>query len=523
VLVIGLSIALVLLAAKEVERKRADQNAKETEAALVEVTTERNEKQQALTAKTAALSDYDRLGDLSRLQRLQAEAAKLWPSEPTKVEGMKAWVDQGAALAERLGGHVAFLAEVRESGRRVARESRQGESQPAESGSIWLFASDAEQFKHDTTVKLVADLTAFADPDPAKGLLANVRKRLAFAESVERETIGKYENEWADAIRSIASVAECPQYAGLRIRPQLGLIPIAKNPSSGLWEFAHLETATATDPVPKRGADGKLIVTESMGLVFVLLPGGMFRMGAVKPDEDTPPTGPNVDPDAIETEAPVNDVTLDAFFMSKYEMTQAQWLRLVGKNPSCYAPGERFGDKVVNLLNPVEQVSWEDCDLWLGRLGLVLPTEAQWEYAARGGTTTPRWTGIGKDGLAKAANLADAFCRQHGGRATWTYESWDDGFTAHAPAGSFAANPFGLHDVLGNVLEWCRDRFGGYHHPVDPGDGLRRNATARNRVLRGGGYFNDASIARSAFRFNYPPEIRDNYIGVRPARSISSR
>ena len=65
----------------------------------------------------------------------------------------------------------------------------------------------------------------------------------------------------------------------------------------------------------------------------------------------------------------------------------------------------------MDLRNPVEQVSWEDCDLWLGRLGLILPTEAQWEYAARGGTTTPRWTGIGTDGLAKAANLADAFAR----------------------------------------------------------------------------------------------------------------
>ena len=96
-------------------------------------------------------------------------------------------------------------------------------------------------------------------------------------------------------------------------------------------------------------------------------------------------------------------------------MTQGQWLRLVGKNPSGYVPGSNFGGKVVILANPVEQVSWDDCDLWLGRLGLILPTEAQWEYAARGGTTTPWWTGLGKDGLAKAANLADAFFTAHGG------------------------------------------------------------------------------------------------------------
>ena len=76
-----------------------------------------------------------------------------------------------------------------------------------------------------------------------------------------------------------------------------------------------------------------------MGLVFVLLPGGTFRMGAVKPDEDQAPTDPNIDPDAGENESPVTEVTLDPFFLSKYEMTQGQWLRLVGKNPSRYGPG----------------------------------------------------------------------------------------------------------------------------------------------------------------------------------------
>ena len=166
----------------------------------------------------------------------------------------------------------------------------------------WKFESTAEQFKHDTTAKLVADLTAFVDPDPKKGLLADVRGRLTFAESVERETIGKYETKWADAIQSIADKAECPKYDGLKIKPQLGLIPIGKDPASGLWEFAHLQTtAPGTDPIPKRGQDGRLVVTESMGIVFVLIPGGTFRMGAVKPDEDQAPTDPNVDPEAMTT------------------------------------------------------------------------------------------------------------------------------------------------------------------------------------------------------------------------------
>ena len=115
----------------------------------------------------------------------------------------------------------------------------------------------------------------------------------------------------------------------------------------------------------------------------------------------------------------------------------------------------------MDLRNPVEQVSWEDCDLWLGRLGLMLPTEAQWEYAARGGTTTPRWTGIGTDGLAKAANLADASARQ---RRTRELElRVVERRLRRARAGRLVrGESFGLHDVLGNVWEWCRDKFADY-------------------------------------------------------------
>ena len=99
-------------------------------------------------------------------------------------------------------------------------------------------------------------------------------------------------------------------------------------------QFAHLQTAApGTDPVPKRGADGKLIVTESTGLVFVLLPGGAFRMGAAKPDENQALTEPNVDAEATAGESPVTEVKLEPFFASKYEMTQGQWMRLVGNEP----------------------------------------------------------------------------------------------------------------------------------------------------------------------------------------------
>jgi formylglycine-generating enzyme required for sulfatase activity len=275
--------------------------------------------------------------------------------------------------------------------------------------------------------------------------------------------------------------------------------------------------------MPARDARGRLVIAGSTGLVFVLIPGGSFRMGATQLDEDSVPTTPNVDPEALANESPITNVALDPFFISKYEMTQGQWRTVVGKNPSSYVAGATFGTETVTLSNPVEQVSWDDCDSILGRLGLILPTEAQWEYAARGGTTTPRWTGLGKDGLAKAANLADLVFHSRGGFPSQPYESWEDGYTLHAPVGAFGANPFGLHDVLGNVWEWCRDGFANYGAAPDPGDGLRHPTRLRFRSARGGSFFYDASPARSTYRGVNTADFRSNLIGVRPARRLDRR
>jgi formylglycine-generating enzyme required for sulfatase activity len=481
---------------------------------------QRNQKESALQGKAAALDDYDRLGDVPKLRDLIAEADELWPCEPSKAPAMRSWITRAEELERRLPGHREVLERLRRAAVLVAPESRE-ESRPTESRPNWRLPSPSDQFKHDTTAKLVADLSAFVDPDPHKGLLADVRARLAFAQSVEHETIKKYSDAWKRAMESIAS---SPKYHGLAIKPQLGLIPIDQDPKSELWEFVHLQTAApGTDPIPKHGADGTLVVTQDTGLVFVLLPGGTFRMGAVKnlSDEDTPANASNVDPKAGDDELPVTTVPLDPFFLSKYEMTQGQWHRLVGKNPSQYRPSPNIGGKPVDLRNPVEMVSWEDCDLWLGwRLGLMLPTEAQWEYGARAGTTTPRWTGIGTNGLQNAANLADAFCQQNGGQPSFRYESWNDGYTVHAPAGTFGPNPFGLHDVLGNVWEWCRDWYGSYNLKPRTGDGLRDRSTSRFRVLRGGAWCDDASQARSANRGRNAPKLRGLELGVRPARTL---
>ena len=141
------------------------------------------------------------------------------------------------------------------------------------------------------------------------------------------------------------------------------------------------------------------------GIVLVLIPAGTFWMGASENE-----TEPNYDVHAMTNERPVQEVRLDAFFISKYEMTQEQWSRTAGTDPSIYDDFQKrdFGEAV--LLHPVENVTWSECEETLRRLGLVLPTEAQWEYAARAGRITEYSWGIDEIGTnAMESNWANSW------------------------------------------------------------------------------------------------------------------
>jgi formylglycine-generating enzyme required for sulfatase activity len=254
--------------------------------------------------------------------------------------------------------------------------------------------------------------------------------------------------------------------------------------------------------------------------VLVLLPGGSFSLGAVRESGGGP--GPtNIDSQAAVDEGPVRDVELAPFFLSKYEMTQAQWVRFAGTNPSYWVPGKRIGDRDVTALHPVEQVSWEECSETLRRLGLVLPTEAQWEYACRAGTRTPWHTGTDAQSLSGYANLADEGSSAYFSKEVRVEAGLRDGYVSHAPVGSYRPNPFGLYDVHGNVWEWCRDGYAPYaEHELAPGDGYRAVPSARFRVYRGGGFYDSSYRARAAVRGHDGPAYRDLNLGVRPARAI---
>ncbi len=475
--------------------------------------TARRERERA-NAKTA---DVLSLSAERELQELVERADSLWPVSTASVSSLEAWLRDAHALVE---GRAADTAH----GIKAAPGLSGHKQKLAELGARASGIEDSEdRWWRAQLTSLVADLEAFASPesglcgrgtDPVHGW--GVEKRLEIARTIEERSVTgpMAAQRWREAIASIQDRAQCPKYEGLVITPQLGLLPIGQDPHSGLWEFAHLPTGEPAE----RAADGSLALHEGLGLVFVLIPAGTFWMGAQKSD----PAGHNFDPLANPIESPVHEVRLDAFFLSKYEVTQDQWLRFTGINPSVYKPGTVHGGITTTSLHPVEQLSWRGSTAVLRRLELLLPTEAQWEYAARAGTSTAWWTGAEKSSLAGAANTADHYASTHNGPVGWGYDdSLDDGYEIHAPIGSFRANAFGLHDVAGNVYELCREGYGTYDLPERAGDGERQGTDPVSNMLRGGAYHNPPHRARSAYRTDVPPDYTDYSLGVRPVRSLA--
>ena len=227
---------------------------------------------------------------------------------------------------------------------------------------------------------------------------------------------------------------------------------------------------------------------------MVAIEGGTFTMGV---DSTAVENGmANVD------ELPAHEVTVSAYSIGQTEVTQELWQAVMGSNPSSFT-----GD----LQRPVEQVSWDDCQEFIARLNAItgknfrLPTEAEWEYAARGGNKATGTTYAGSDDLEEVA---------------WYYGNsyavgpYSADYGTHA-VGTKHANELGLYDMCGNVFEWCSDWYGNYNeeaqeNPAGPESGVRR-------VTRGGSWFSVSRDSRITFRGNEAPTSRSYSLGLRLA------
>lgn len=222
---------------------------------------------------------------------------------------------------------------------------------------------------------------------------------------------------------------------------------------------------------------------------MVKVEGGTFMMGAQNSD----PKSPNYDGEAWDDESPVHEVELSDYYIGVTQVTQALWKVVMGNNPSLYTGDDDF---------PVETVSWDDIvEKFIPALNkktgrtFRLPTEAEWEYAARGGNKSKRHKYSGSDEIDEVA-----------------WKAGNSGDQTHPVKGK-KANELGLYDMSGNVREWCSDWSGDYSsgaqtNPQGADKGLRR-------VLRGGSFGSKARSCRVSSRYDYTPNSRACNVGFR--------
>lgn len=277
---------------------------------------------------------------------------------------------------------------------------------------------------------------------------------------------------------------------------------------AGLVLGVEAPAALSTTVLPGESFGGEKAGAERMvqGVAFCWCPPGTFRMGS-PPDE----------PERRADESPVEVILTRGFWMGKFEITQGQWARVMGGIPGPLDAG--VGDRF-----PVYRVNFAEAEHFCRKMtlearaaGLLpagwdvrLPTEAQWEYACRAGTTTPFSSG---DALTvHQANIG----KPYDGRPTGLPG------TAATAVGSYPANAWGLHDMHGNEFEWCRDWYhsalpGGTDPDLSETKGQPNRDGTYSRVRRGGAWMDPAGFCRSALRMKYEPERKSDHIGFRVA------
>jgi serine/threonine protein kinase/formylglycine-generating enzyme required for sulfatase activity len=491
------------------------------------------------TARDRALADVQVYADAHRVSELKRRGSELLDGKDAAQEDLRAWIAEAQEVSGRTKLHEDLLstweldratkeaesllssyAKERRRKRDAERRLKEGasgeerttllrtlEAAKTEVGRLqqlladpkhYQYRKDREVHQHRVMRELVAQLSSWEEPD---GLLVRAeRKALQWEQELQRRA--QDPRVW-NGVR--AAIRRHPAYGGIQIKDWASLYPLGQNPHSGLFEFLHLGSHRGA--FPERGANGVVPVTSETGIVFVLIPGGESVLGAQKLREDAP----HYDEQAREREGPVSKVPLAPYLISRYELTAAQWQRLAGVRATL--------DESEALL-PATHLSYEQLQ-GLASIGLILPTEAQWEHAARGGRTGPWIQPRGLDGLVDFANLLDQAAASADANPA-ELEAWNDHFASLAPVGKLEPNAFGLNDVLGNVAEWCLDGSGSYGTRFGKGNGLRESSDAE-RVIRGGHFRARAREARVSAREFASPDTQAATVGARLAMAAELR
>ncbi len=287
---------------------------------------------------------------------------------------------------------------------------------------------------------------------------------------------------------------------------------------------------TATPAPPTAGpvlAAGAVTTSPKDGMQMVYVPAGEFLMGSAAYDTE-----------AENDEKPQHRVTLDAYWIDKTEVTNAQFARFVSEtkyvtdgekagtgwayngsgweetNGADWRHPEGPGTSSQNE-HPVVQVSWDDAVAYCAWAGRRLPSEAEWEKAARG--TDGRKYPWGNEFDGRRVNHCDRNCPLY-----WKETTYDDGYEFTAPVGSYTAgvSPDGALDMAGNVWEWVADWYAADYYASSPATNPSGPASGDGRVLRGGSWNNESTVVRSAFRSGFNPDVRGGSSGFRCARSL---
>ncbi|CAN2048739.1 formylglycine-generating enzyme [Candidatus Magnetomoraceae bacterium gMMP-13] len=247
------------------------------------------------------------------------------------------------------------------------------------------------------------------------------------------------------------------------------------------------------------------------GMDFVWIPQGCFKMGS-----------PESEKGRYSDEGPVHEVCLDGFWMGKYEVTNAQYRKFKSNHNSKSYEGHSLNENN----QPVVYVSWNDIQEFIKWLNgknsngdkFRLPTEAEWEYACRAGSTTSRFWGNDPDDACKYGNVADRTAKSEW--SDWTIHDCVDGYTVTAPVGSFRFNKFGLYDMLGNIWEWCQDIYSSSAYSKHQRSNPIYANSGSNRVIRGGSWDDYPRYVRCANRYCRSPGYRYYYLGFRLVRTF---